>query len=94
MSFIIAIVAIVIAFIIGAVIFVKTRNVSLPAQFNAINNYIKSGNPRGAVRLCKNIIAKNPENYDAHYFMGLAYLNLNQDELALEELKTFDKAGV
>lgn len=94
MSFIIAIIILLIALIIGAVIFVKMRNVSLPAKFNIINNHIKNGNPKSAVKLCKNIIAKNPKNYDAHYFMGLAYLKLNQDELALEEFKTFDKSGV
>lgn len=91
MSFIIAILIVV---IICAAVFVKMRNVSLPAKFNMISNYIRNGNPKSAIKLCKEIIAKNPEVYDAHYFMGLAYLNLKQDELALEEFKTFDKAGI
>lgn len=90
MSFIVAILIVV---IICAVVFVKMRNVSLPAKFNMINNYIRNGNPKSAIKMCKEIIAKNPDAHEAHYYMGLAYLNLKQDELALEELKAFDKAA-
>ena len=87
-------IAILIVLVICAVVFFKMRNVSLPMKLNMINNHIRSGNYRGAVKLCKDIIAKDSKNSEAHYFLGLAYLNDNQNELALEEFRIVDRAGV
>ena len=87
-------IVILIILIICVVAFLKMRNISLPMKLNMVNNHIRSGNYRAAVKLCKDIIAKDPKNSEAHYFLGLAYLNDNQNELALEEFRIVDRAGV
>ena len=67
MSFIIAILIVV---IICAAVFVKMRNVSLPAKFNMISNYIRNGNPKSAIKLCKEIIAKKSGSLRCALFYG------------------------
>ena len=88
------VIAISIVFIICIIAFVKMRDISLPMKFNMVTNHIKNGNYRSAVKLCKDIIAKDPKNPEAHYFMGLAYLNDNQNELALDEFRIVDRTGI
>ena len=88
------VIATLIIFIICIIIFMKMKNISLPAKFGMINNHIRNGNYRSAIKICKDIISKDSNNLDAHYFLGLSYLKDGQDELALQEFRVVDRAGV
>ena len=88
------VIATLIIFIICIIIFMKMKNISLPAKFGMINNHIRNGNYKSAIKICKDIISKDSNNLDAHYFLGLSYLKDGQDELALQEFRVVDRAGV
>ncbi len=59
-----------------------------PRRIDAVGNLITQGKTNHAIRIVRGILAKEPRNLDAHYFLGLAYLADGKPELALMELKT------
>ena len=60
---------------------------AMPQRVDTVRKLIKQGKNQGAAKLAKQIIAKNPKDYPAHYYLGKAYLADNRGELALIEFK-------
>ena len=48
----------------------------------------RQGKTQTAIKMCKQIVSKEPKNFQAHYYLGKAYLKENRTELALMEYKT------
>ena len=85
----VAIVLIVILLlVVGVLAFTIVRSVMAPHKLDNVPRLIKQGKTQGAIKLCKQIIAKEPKNYKAHFYMGKAYLKEGRNELALVEYKT------
>ncbi len=78
---------------IGLFTFFLVRSIIAPKQVASLQNALKQGKPAIVVRIAKQMIAKNPRNAEAHYFLGLAYSAQNKPELALMELKTVNQIG-
>ncbi len=78
---------------IGLFTFFLVRSIIAPKQVASLQNALKQGKPAIVVRIAKQMIAKNPRNAEAHYFLGLAYNAQNKPELALMELKTVNQIG-
>ena len=84
-----ALVLIIILFlVVGGLTFAIVRSVMAPHKLDNVPRLIKQGKTQGAIKLCKQIIAKEPKNYKAHFYMGKAYLKEGRNELALVEYKT------
>jgi tetratricopeptide (TPR) repeat protein len=48
---------------------------------------IKNKQYQEAIESCKSILEKNPDNFEAHYFLSLAYYNIGELNLAYEIAK-------
>lgn len=79
---------------IGLFTFFLVKSIIAPKQVATLQNGLKQGKLNTVVRQAKQIIAKNPQSAEAHYFLGLAYTGLNKPELGLMELKTVNQIGV
>lgn len=67
------------------------KSVVVPKRADAVRRLIKQGKNQAAAKLAKQLIAKNPKDYPAHYYLGKAYLADNRGELALMEFKTINE---
>lgn len=63
----------------------------MPKKAEAIPKLLKQGKTQNAIKLAKQILAKDQKNYMAHYFLGKAYLKENKNELALIEYRLVDE---
>ena len=90
---VIIIICVLIAFIAttGIVLF---KSVISPKKLDAVPKLLKQGKYPQAIKISKQIIAKDSKNYLAHYYLGKAYLKDNKSELALMELKYVDQHAV
>ncbi len=70
------------------------KKVISPNRTGLLHNLIKVGNYKQAIKVAKEILNKNTGNFEAHYYLGLAYDNDEKLELALIEYKAADKIGV
>ena len=64
-----------------------------PKKVAALANHVKQAKYSAAIRLAKQIIAKDPRNPEAHYLLGIAYIKEEKPELALMEFKTVAQIG-
>ena len=69
------------------------RMVSAPHQAKAIADALKQGRSAVVVRSAKAMIAKDPRNVAAHWFLAQAYQTEGKPELALMELKSVSLIG-
>ncbi|MDR1893086.1 MAG: tetratricopeptide repeat protein [Spirochaetales bacterium] len=69
------------------------KKLSGSQKLSALDDLIKQGRASQAVKLAKQVIAREPNNPGAHYILGKAYLADNKSELALMELKTVNQLG-
>jgi len=83
---IIVIVSFLAVVIISLIILILKSFVS-PKRIDAIPRLIKQGKTQNAIKLAKQILAKDPKNYMAHYYLGKAYIKENKTELAIIEYK-------
>jgi tetratricopeptide (TPR) repeat protein len=65
-----------------------------PKKVGTLANLLKTGKTQTAIKTAKIILAKEPRNADAHYYLGKAYLIENKAELALHEFKTVNQIGI
>lgn len=63
------------------------KSVIAPKKVEAIPRFLKQGKTQNAIKIAKQIIAKDSKNYKAHYYLGKAYQKENKTELALLEYK-------
>lgn len=65
-----------------------------PKKISKIQKNIKNGKYGAAIKDAKVIISKNPNNSEARYLLGKAYLADKKTELAFMEFKTLNKIAV
>ena len=87
---IIVIVSFLAVVIISLVIVIVKAFVS-PKKIDAIPRLIKQGKTTNAIKLAKQLLAKDPKNYMAHYYLGKAYVKENRTELAIIEYKNVNE---
>ncbi|OHD11537.1 MAG: hypothetical protein A2086_02135 [Spirochaetes bacterium GWD1_27_9] len=76
------------------VLFIFLRKLMSPQKIVLLRNLIKSSNYKLAIKTAKEILGKEPNNVEAHYFLGESYYNEGKFELALIEYKAADKVGI
>ncbi|MBR1537136.1 MAG: tetratricopeptide repeat protein [Treponema sp.] len=64
------------------------KSLAAPKKIDTINKLIKQQKYAAAQKMAKSLIAKDPRDYHAHYYLGKAYLADRKNELALMEYKT------
>lgn len=79
---------------IAVVIFFVSRNLFSPKKISTLKSYLKNGNYKTAISMAREILKKEPNNIEAHYYLGESYYNLQKYELALVEYKTAEKTGI
>lgn len=84
---IIAVILILLVVIVFLVAFV-IKSLAAPKKLDSINKLIKQQKYAQAQKAAKSLIAKDPRDYHAHYYLGKAYLADKKNELALMEFKT------
>lgn len=82
----IVIIACILVVVISLLI-VILKNFISPKKLDSVPRLIKQGKTQNAIKLTKQIIAKDPKNYLAHYYLGKAYVKENRTELAIIEYK-------
>ncbi|HZK19700.1 MAG TPA: tetratricopeptide repeat protein [Treponemataceae bacterium] len=65
-----------------------------PARTDNINSLLKQGKTAQAIKLAKRLLSKDPQDYQAHYYLGKAYLADNRPELALMEYKFVNQHAI
>lgn len=79
---------------IGFLVFLIAKSLLQPKQIGNIAKMIKQQKYAAAEKIAKAIIAKNPNDYVAHYYLGQAYLADNKNELAFMEFKFVNQKAV
>ena len=75
------------AVVIISLIIVILKTIVSPKKIDAIPRLIKQGKTQNAIKIAKQLLAKDPKNYLAHYYLGKAYIKENRTELAVIEYK-------
>lgn len=81
----------VMATLVVSLFFVIIKNMVSPKKLETIPKLIKSGKTQNAIRIAKQVLAKDQKNYIAHYYLGKAYIKENRKELAVIEYKTVNE---
>jgi tetratricopeptide (TPR) repeat protein len=78
----------------GFLVFFVVKSVAAPRKVEALAGLIKKGKTQTAIKAAKRIIVREPNNAEAHYYLGMAYHDEGRDELALMEFKTVNQLGI
>lgn len=81
-------VSLVLLVLIGFLGVFVVKSLAAPKKIDSINKLIKQQKYPQAQKAAKALIAKDPRDYHAHYYLGKAYLADRKNELALMEFKT------
>jgi len=76
--------------LIGFIYFLY-RIIASPQKLSHLKDLLKQDRTVQAVRVAKKLISKEPDNAEAHYYLGKAYLKENKKELAFMEFQTVNK---
>ncbi len=79
---------------IAFLIYTILKSILSPKKVEGIQKYVKQGKYQAAIKLAKNLIAKDPKDVFAHYWLGQAYINDGKPELALMELKFVNQNAI
>ena len=88
------IVIVVMAAGVAFLAYVIFRSLLAPKHIEGIKKLTAQGKYAQAVKLAKSLINKNTRDFEAHYYLALAYLADNKPELALMELKFINQNAV
>ncbi|HOJ64769.1 MAG TPA: tetratricopeptide repeat protein [Spirochaetota bacterium] len=80
--------------ILIAILIVLIKKIFESQKIYRLQSAIKSENYKTAIKLAKEILAKEPNNIEAHFFLGEAYYFENKFELALIEYKSASRTGI
>jgi tetratricopeptide (TPR) repeat protein len=83
----VVIVIIILGAIVGVLSWFIVKSITAPRQSKAIAEMVKQGKVQAAIRAAKVVIAKDPRNAEARWYLGQAYLADGKPELALMEYK-------
>ncbi|HOZ71809.1 MAG TPA: tetratricopeptide repeat protein [Spirochaetales bacterium] len=78
---------------VGVLSFFLIRLIVMPKRLSAVAELIKQGRYQAATKAVKSMLAKEPRNAAAHYYLGKIYLAEGKPELALMEFKTVGDIG-
>ena len=84
---------IILGTLIGVFTFFLIKSIITPKKIATLSEYLRQGKVGTVTRVARRLISKDPRNIEAHYLLGLAYLNDNKPELALMELRTVNQIG-
>ena len=79
---------------VGVLIFFIVKNVVLPKRAAAAENYLNRNDLLKAMRAAKAAIEANPQDAEAHYLLGKAYMADKREEQALREFKSVSRLGI
>ncbi len=79
--------------IVGAISFFLIRMLVSPKKMSTVLEMIKQNRFQPATKAVKAIMAKDPKNPTAHYYMAKIYMAESKHELALMELKAVSAIG-
>ena len=79
---------------VGFLIFFLVKNVVLPKRAAAAANLLNKNETLKAMRAAKAAIEKDPQNAEAHFLLGKAYLADKRDELAFREYRSASRLGI
>ena len=68
----------VFAVVIISLLIIILKNFVSPKRIEAVPRLIKQGKTQNAIKIAKQILAKDPKNYIAHYYLGKAYIKENR----------------
>ncbi|HPE88107.1 MAG TPA: tetratricopeptide repeat protein [Spirochaetia bacterium] len=78
---------------VGVLSFFLIRMIVTPKRLSAVADLIKQGRYQAATKAVKAMLAKEPRNAAAHYYLGKIYQADGKPELALMEFKTVGDIG-
>lgn len=81
------VVAVIVAIAITGGLVALVKATSIPKKAESIQKLIKQKKIPQAIKIARQIISKDNNNYIAHYYLGKAYLADNRAELALSEYR-------
>ncbi len=87
----IIVIIIFLSFVVLALGFLIVKNIISPKKTDALPRLIRQGKTQNAIKLAKQILAKDSKNYMAHYYLGQAYVKENKTELAIIEYKNVNE---
>ncbi|MCR4733453.1 MAG: tetratricopeptide repeat protein [Treponema sp.] len=87
MSAVSIIIIVILALVISVVLFFIIKSMVMPKKVEVLPKLLKQGKTQNAIKLAKQILAKNQKNYMAHYYLGKAYFRENKTELAIIEYR-------
>ena len=70
------------------------KSFALPKKIDGIQRLLKQGKNTAAIKAAKAIIASDNRDYEAHYYLGKAYLADNKPELALMEFRVVGQNAI
>ena len=73
--------------VIISLLLIIIKNFVSPKKIDALPRLIKQGKTQNAIKIAKQLLAKDQKNYLAHYYLGKAYVKENRTELAVIEYK-------
>ena len=79
---------------IAFLVYTILKSILAPKKVEGIQKLVKQGKYQAAIKLAKNLIAKDPKDVFAHYWLGQAYINDGKPELALMELKFVNQNAI
>jgi len=85
---------IIIGSIVVGIAIIVIKIVVSPRRVQHLAQLYKQRKYTTAIKIAKQILAKDPRNHEAHYYLGLCYLADKKPELALMELKIVNQMGV
>lgn len=77
--------------VVVVILVLVIKNVATPKKVSGVAKLIKQGKNPAAIKLAKQILAKNPKDFVAHYYLGKAYVANNSPELALIEYRNVNE---
>ncbi|MCR4954329.1 MAG: tetratricopeptide repeat protein [Treponema sp.] len=87
----VVIIIVILTLVIGAILFFIIKSILMPKKVESIPKLLRQGKTQNAIKIAKQLLAKDQKNYMAHYFLGKAYLKENKNELALIEYRLVDQ---
>jgi tetratricopeptide (TPR) repeat protein len=90
----ILIVIIIMAVGVCFLLFLLVKKVILPKRTAAAANMLNKNKVLNAIRTGKAAVEKNPQDAEAHYLLGKAFLADNREEQAYREFKSVSRLGV
>lgn len=70
------------------------KSLAAPKKIDSIKKFIKQGKFSQAEKTAKAILAKNPHDFVAHYWLAETYMGANKTELAFMEYKLVNQSAI